>query len=237
LNYLNQRKEIQREEKETRQSSDPHLNRFKKNKIQKITTATTLSKFRRRRGYHRTMKQPCLTSDHSRITTLRVIATIIFILLGFIALPDVHCNYHCTNMPKVSKPKDRSSKASQQTSQQSLCPRGNSHSPMENNTNTYIANINLNRGRSNNVLTSLGGLPSSTQYNAPPDSSDGTGDPSLPSGKPPADPDLDSAGTPVDTGAVRIDESPTHNHPPTPTAPTMVHPTQVDRQHSPVTAK
>jgi hypothetical protein len=30
LNYLNQTKEIQREEKETKQSSGPHLNNFKK---------------------------------------------------------------------------------------------------------------------------------------------------------------------------------------------------------------
>jgi hypothetical protein len=92
---------------------------------------------------------------------------------------------------------------------------------MANNTNTYIANINLNRDRFDNVLTSLGGSPSSTQDDAPPDSSDGTGDPSLPSGKPPADPDLGSAGTPVGTGAVRINKSPTHNYPPNPTAPTM----------------
>jgi hypothetical protein len=33
-NYLNQRKEIQREEKETRQLSDPHLNKFKFKKYQ-----------------------------------------------------------------------------------------------------------------------------------------------------------------------------------------------------------
>jgi hypothetical protein len=98
---------------------------------------------------------------------------------------------------------------------------------MENNTNMYIANINLNRGRIDNVLTSLGGLPSSTQDDAPPDSSDGTGDPSLPLGEPPADPDLDSTGTPVSTGVVRIVESLTHDHPPTPTAPTMAaHPPQ-----------
>jgi hypothetical protein len=199
--------------------SEPHLNKLKK--IQKIPTAITLSKFCHRRGYRRTMRRPCLTSNGSRITTLCLIATIISILLGFIALPNVHCNYHCTNMPKVSKPKDRSSKASQQTSHQSLCPRGNSRSPMENNTNTYIANINLNRDRFNKVLTSLGGLPSSTQDDAPSNSSDGTGDPSLPLGKPPADPDLGSAGTPVSIGAVHIDESPTHDHPPNPTAPTM----------------
>ncbi len=62
---------------------------------------------------------------------------------------------------KVSKPKDRSAKASQQTSQQSLHSRVNSYFPVENNTNTYIANINLNRDRFDNVLTSLGGLPSS----------------------------------------------------------------------------
>jgi hypothetical protein len=132
------------------------------------------------------MRRPRLTSNGSCITTLRLIATIISILLGFIALPDVHCNYHCTNMPKVSKPKDRSSKASQQTSQRYLCPRGNSCSPMENNTNMYIANINFNRDRFNNVLTSLGGSPSSTQDDAPPNSSDSTGDPSLSSGEPPA---------------------------------------------------
>jgi hypothetical protein len=167
------------------------------------------------------MRRPCLTSNSSRITILRLIATIISILLGFIALLDVDCNYHCTNMPKVSKPKDRSSKASQQTSQGSLCPRGNSRSPMENNTNTYIANINLNRGRFDNMLTSLGGSPSSTQDDAPPDSSDGTGNPSLPSGKPPADTDLGSAGMPVSTGVVRINKSLPRNHPPTPTAPTM----------------
>jgi hypothetical protein len=184
--------------------------------FKKKPTATTLSKFRRRRGYRRTMRWPRLTSDGSHITTLCLIATIISISLGFIALPNVHCNYHCTNMPKVSKPKDRSSKASQQTSQQSFCPRGNSRSPMENNTNTYITNINLNRDRVENMLTSLGGSPSSTQDDAPPDSSDGTGDPSLPSGKPPADPDLGSAGMPVSTGAVRIGESPTHNTRPTP---------------------
>jgi hypothetical protein len=146
------------------------------------------------------MRRPRLTSNGSCITTLRLIATIISILLGFIALPNVHCNYHCTNMPKVSKPKDRSSKASQQTSQQSLHPRENSHSPMENNTNTYIANINLNRDRFDNVLTSLGGLPSSTQDDAPPDSSDSTGNHSLPLGKPPADPDLGFAGTSVGQG-------------------------------------
>jgi hypothetical protein len=92
---------------------------------------------------------------------------------------------------------------------------------MENNTNMYIANINLNRGRSDRMLTSLGGLPSSTQDDAPPNSSDSTGDPSLPSGKPPADPDLISIGMPVSTGAVHIDKSPTHDHLPTPTAPTM----------------
>jgi hypothetical protein len=40
---------------------------------------------------------------------------------------------------------------------------------MENNTNTYIANINLNRDRFNNMLTSLGGLPSSKNI-TPPDS-------------------------------------------------------------------
>jgi hypothetical protein len=58
---------------------------------------------------------------------------------------------------------------------------------MENNTNTYIANINLSRDRFDNVLTSLGGLPSSTQDDAPPNSSDGTGNLSLSSGEPPAD--------------------------------------------------
>ncbi len=58
---------------------------------------------------------------------------------------------------------------------------------MENNINMYIANINLSRDRFDNVLTSLGGLPSSTQDDTPPDSSDGTGDPSLSSGEPPAD--------------------------------------------------
>jgi hypothetical protein len=96
LDYLNQRKEIQHEEKETRQSSDPHLNKFKK--IQKIPTATTVSKFRHRCGYRRTMRGPRLPNNGSRITTLCLIAAIISILLGFIALPDVHCNYHCTNM-------------------------------------------------------------------------------------------------------------------------------------------
>jgi hypothetical protein len=111
--------------------SDPHLNKFKK--IQKIRTATTLSKFRRRCGYRGTMRWPCLTNNGSHITTLCLIAAVISILLGFIAFPNVHCNYHCTNMAvtkrsdvaaaaaatskvpaKVSKPKDRSSKASQQ---------------------------------------------------------------------------------------------------------------------------
>jgi hypothetical protein len=86
-------------------------------KIQKIPTATTLSKFRRRCGYRRMMRRPRLTSNGSRITTLHLIATNFSILMGFIALPNVYCNYHCTNMPKVSKPKDRSSKVSKQTSQ------------------------------------------------------------------------------------------------------------------------
>jgi hypothetical protein len=224
LNYLNQTKEIRREEKETKQSSGPHLNNFKKNS--KTTNSNNLSKFRRRRGYCHTIRWPCLTSNGSRITTLHLIVTIISILLGFIALLVVLCNYHCTKMPKVSKLKNRTSKTSRQTSQRSLCPKVNPHSPMENNTNTYIANINLNRGRFNNMLTSLGGLPSSTQDDTPPNSSDDTGNPSLPSGKPPADPDLGSAGTPVGTGAVRIKDPPTHNHPPTPTA--TAHPTTLN---------
>jgi hypothetical protein len=75
---------------------------------------------------------------------------------------------------------------------------------MENNTNMYIANINLNRDRFDNVLTSLGGLPSSTQDDAPLDSSDGIGNPSLPLGEPPADQKNDhitniSSPTGVDT--------------------------------------
>jgi hypothetical protein len=59
---------------------------------------------------------------------------------------------------KVSKPKARTPKAAQETGQQSLHPRRNSGSPMENDTNLHIATINLNRDRFNNVLTVLGGM-------------------------------------------------------------------------------
>jgi hypothetical protein len=58
---------------------------------------------------------------------------------------------------KVSKPKARTPKAAQETGQQSLHPRRNSGSPMENDTNLHIATINLNRDRFDNVLTVLGG--------------------------------------------------------------------------------
>jgi hypothetical protein len=108
--------------------------------------------------------------------------------MGFIAPPDVHCNDHHTNMAvckqsdaavaaattskltaKVVKPKHKTSKSIHLTSQQSLCPRGNPCSPMENNTNLHITNINLNRDRFDNVLTALGG--SSPGKNiTPPDS-------------------------------------------------------------------
>jgi hypothetical protein len=123
------------------------------------------------------MRRPRLANNSGHITTLCHLAAIIFILLGFITPPDVYGNDHHTNMAvckqsdaaaaaattskltaKVIKPKHKTSKSIHPTSQQSLHPRGNPHSPMENDTNLHIANINLNRDRLDNVLTALGGL-------------------------------------------------------------------------------
>jgi hypothetical protein len=54
-------------------------------------------------------------------------------------------------------------------SQQSLCPQGSSCSPIESNTNSHIASINLNRDRFDYVLTALGGASPSKNI-TPPDS-------------------------------------------------------------------
>ena len=59
---------------------------------------------------------------------------------------------------KVSKPKTRAPKVSLEIGQHSLHPQRNSSSPMENDTNSHIARINLNRDRFTNVLTTLGGM-------------------------------------------------------------------------------
>jgi hypothetical protein len=98
------------------------------------------------------------SNNGGHTTTLPFSAAIIFtLLLRFIIPLDVHCNNHYSNMAvtkqsdvaaaaaiyskptvKVSKPKEQC----QQTRQRSLCPQGNSCSPMESNTNSHIASIN-----------------------------------------------------------------------------------------------
>ena len=124
------------------------------------------------------MGRPRPTNNGSHTSTLRppLLAAIFVILLELIATLDAYCNDHCPNMAvhkqsdaaaavavnsktiaKVSKLKARTPKAAQEIGQQSLRPQRNSGSPMENNTNSHIATINLNRDRFNNVLTVLGG--------------------------------------------------------------------------------
>jgi hypothetical protein len=51
--------------------------------------------------------------------------------------------------------------------QQSLCPQGNSKSPLESNTNSHIASIRLNRDRFNTVLMTLGGTSPSKNITSP----------------------------------------------------------------------
>ena len=59
---------------------------------------------------------------------------------------------------KAPTPYDKPpTKQTQETGQRSLRPRRNSGSPMESNTNSHIAMINLNRDRFDNMLTVLGG--------------------------------------------------------------------------------
>ena len=59
---------------------------------------------------------------------------------------------------KAPTPYDKPpTKQTQETGQRSLRPRQNSGSPMESDTNSHIATINLNRDRFDNVLTVLGG--------------------------------------------------------------------------------
>jgi hypothetical protein len=120
--------------------------------------------------------RPTNNGGHTSTLWPPLLAAIFVILLGLIATLNAHCNDHRPNMAvhkqsdvaaaiavnsktiaKVSNPKARTPKAAQEIGQQSLCPRQNSGSPMENNTNSDIATINLNRDRFNNVLTVLGG--------------------------------------------------------------------------------
>jgi hypothetical protein len=124
------------------------------------------------------MGRPRPTNNGGHTSNLRppLLAAIFVILLGLIATLDAHCNDHHPNMAahkqsdaaaavaansktiaKFSKPKARTRKAAQETGQRSLCPRWNSGSPMENDTNLHITTINLNRDRFSNVLTVLGG--------------------------------------------------------------------------------
>jgi hypothetical protein len=124
------------------------------------------------------MGRPRPTNNGGHTSNLQppLLAAIFVILLGLIATIDAHCNNHRPNMAvhkgsdataaiaansktiaKVSKPKARTLKAAQKTGQQSLRPRRNSGSLMENDTNSHIATINLHRDRFDNVLTVLGG--------------------------------------------------------------------------------
>jgi hypothetical protein len=58
---------------------------------------------------------------------------------------------------KTSTLKPRTLTSAEHLGQHSLRPRRSSGSPKENNTNSHIATINLNRDRFDNVLTTLGG--------------------------------------------------------------------------------
>jgi hypothetical protein len=108
-NYLNQKRGIQLQEKETRPLFDPHLNKFKK--IQKTPTATTLCKFCDGRGYCCTMRWPRQGNDGGHIAILRLSAAIIFTLLSrFVIPPNVHCNDHYSNMA-VTKQSDAAAAA------------------------------------------------------------------------------------------------------------------------------
>jgi hypothetical protein len=76
---------------------------------------------------------------------------------------------------KTSTLKPRTLMSSEQLVQYPLCPQRSSGSPKENNTNSHIATINLNRDRFNNALTTLGGA-SPSKNATPPESPTGPQD-------------------------------------------------------------
>jgi hypothetical protein len=155
------------------------------------------------------MGQPRQTNDGGHTITSRppLLAASFVILRGLIATLDAHCNAHRPNMAvhkrsdaaaaaaansktnaKVSKPKARTPKAAQETSQQSLRPRRTT-SPKENDTNAHIATINLNRDRFVNVLSALGNASPSKRV-TPPESPSGPEE-ELDNAAPQPNPDLE----------------------------------------------
>jgi hypothetical protein len=103
-------------------------------------------------------------------------------------------------------------------------PSGYSGSPPGNNTNLHIAELNLNHLQFKNVLVTQE-TPDEAAHPAglPIDPLDGTDNPTLPLDKSTA-PNPGAAGMTLGTGAVHIDDSPTHDHPSNPTTSTQ--PTQ-----------
>ncbi len=129
-----------------------------------------------------------------------------------------------TTVAKIQK--HGSAKATKITSRQH-CSHGNSGSPPGNTTPLNIAELNLNQPQYENVLVTLGTLDEAGRpADVATDPRDDIEDLTLPLAEPTA-PNIGNFGTTTGTGAVCIDDSPTHNHPPDPTPPTQ--PTQPPR--------
>jgi hypothetical protein len=120
------------------------------------------------------MGRPHPTNDSGCTNYIRppLLGAILLILLGPTTTLATHCTTHHPTMAiykqsdaaaaaktsaKVSMHKPRTLTATQHISQRSLHTRQSSGSPKENDTNSHIATINLNRDRFDNVLTTLGG--------------------------------------------------------------------------------
>jgi hypothetical protein len=116
---------------------------------------------------------------------------------------------------KTSTLKPRTLMSSEQLIQRPLHPQRSSGFPKENDTNSHIATINLNRDRFNNMLTTLGGA-SPSKNATPPESPTGPQDeqqdllfqPALDFDEPANETPQERIGS-----TVRIDETPTSKAP------------------------
>jgi hypothetical protein len=130
------------------------------------------------------MRHPHWTNDKGSIAALRLFTVAILTLLFEVMIPPgVYCNSHFLIMTvvkqsdmaaaaaSVAKPVVKTSRPTKchlvQTGQQILCPRGNSKSSQESNTNSHIASINLNRDRFKTVLMTLSGTSPSKNITPP----------------------------------------------------------------------
>jgi hypothetical protein len=161
---------------------------------------------------------------------LLLLSTILLIFLDLTTPPAVHHTIQHLTMAvykrsdaaaaaktaaKTSTLKPRALMSSEQLVQCPLRPRRSSGSPKENNTNSYITTINLNRDRFDNVLTTLGGA-SPSKNATPPESPMGPQDeqqdllfqPALDFNEPANETPQERIGS-----TVRIDETPTSKAP------------------------